>query len=130
MCFQNVRADSNLSVHCLLLALEKVKRDEGRIPDVLYYQIDGGSENTAKAVFGICELIIAKKLAKQIVLSRLPVGHTHEDIDSKFALIWKRVRNQFVLTPLKYAELIKEAMTTASIAMFTTYLSCLITART
>jgi hypothetical protein len=110
--FHNVSNGCNLSLHCLLLALEKVKLEKGRIPDVVYYQIDGGSENTGRAVLGICELIVARGLAKKVVLTRLPVGHTHEDIDSKFALIWKRVRNQFVLTPAQYADLIERALTT------------------
>ncbi len=113
--FHNVSNGCNLSLHCLLMALEKVKRDEGRVPDILYYQIDGGPENTGNAVLGIAELIIIRGLAKQVVLTRLPVGHTHEDIDSKFALIWKRVRNQFVLTPVQYAELITQALTTSKL---------------
>jgi hypothetical protein len=95
-----------------LLALEKVKREEGKIPDVLYYQIDGGPENTANAVFGIAELIILRGLAKTVVITRLPVGHTHEDIDSKFAFIWKKIRNAFVLTPAQYAAEIVDALTT------------------
>jgi hypothetical protein len=89
-----------------------VKREEGRIPDTLFYQIDGGPENTANAVFGIAELIILRGLAKKVVITRLPVGHTHEDIDSKFAFIWKKVRNAFVLTPAQYAAEIIDALTT------------------
>ena len=30
------------------------------------------------------ELLVSKKIAKTIVLTRLPVGHTHEDIDALF----------------------------------------------
>ena len=47
-----------------------------------------------------------------MVITRLPVGHTHEDIDSKFAFIWKRVRNCFVLTPLAYKCAIEESLST------------------
>ncbi len=113
--FHNVPNNGNLSIHCLLLALEKVKRDEGRIPDVLYYQIDGGPENTGNAVLGIAELIVLRGLAKQVVLTRLPVGHTHEDIDAKFAVVWMRVRNQFVLSPIQYATLVERALTTSTL---------------
>ena len=38
------------------------------------------------------------------------MGHTHEDIDSKFAFIWKRVRNRFVLHPLAYKEAIEKSL--------------------
>lgn len=100
--FHNVKTNANTSIHCLLKALEAVVLEEGKLPDVVYYQVDGGSENTADHVLGIIALIVAKKLVKKLIISRLPVGHTHEDIDSKFAFIWKRVRDAFVLTPLAY----------------------------
>ena len=54
--------------------------------------IDGGSENTAKLVLYLCELIVARRLVKQVVLSRLMVGHTHSDIDAAFSRIWCHVR--------------------------------------
>ena len=113
--FHNVRHTQNLSIHCLLLSLEKLVTDGGRIPDVLYYQIDGGTENTGHAFLGVMELLVSRKLAKKIVLTRLPVGHTHEDIDSKFAVIWKRVRNSFVLTPSQYGEVITQCLTTSKL---------------
>jgi len=49
-------------------------------------------------------------LTKKIVVTRLPVGHTHEDIDSKFAFIWRRVRDAFVLTPDAYKEAIESSL--------------------
>jgi hypothetical protein len=113
--FHNVAGTSNLASHALLLALERVREVEGRVPDTLYYQIDGGPENTANAVFGLMELIINRGVAKRIVITRLPVGHTHEDIDSKFAVIWKRIRNKFVLTPAQYANEIERALTTEKV---------------
>ena len=113
--FHNVSNGGNLSIHGLLLALEKCKWEEGRIPDVVYYQIDGGPENTGNAVLGMMELVIMRGLTKKIVVTRLPVGHTHEDIDSKFAVIWKRIRNGFVLTPIQYANAIEQALTTSKL---------------
>ena len=85
-------------------------RNGGTLPDTVYYQIDGGSENSAKVMFGLAELFIAKRLLKQLVLTRLPVGHTHEDIDAKFAKIWVRVRQQHVATMSAYKKLIEEAL--------------------
>jgi hypothetical protein len=109
--FHNVQHNANMALHCFLKALEATVADEGRIPDVVYYQSDGGSENTAHHVFGVTALLIAKGLTKKVVISRLPVGHTHEDIDSKFAFIWRRIRNCFVLTPLAYKVAIEESLT-------------------
>ena len=50
-----------------------------------------GTENSNK--------IIALGLVEIIYYTRLPVGHTHEDIDAKFAKIWKYMRLKSVLTP-------------------------------
>jgi hypothetical protein len=47
----------------------------------------------------ISELLVAKGLCKRVVVTRLPVGHTHEDIDSLFAKIWKKLRRMHVITP-------------------------------
>jgi hypothetical protein len=109
--FHNLVNTANLSIHCFLLALELTLNIEKKLPDTIYYQIDGGSENTSKHVLAICELLVARRLCKRLVLTRLPVGHTHEDIDSKFALIWKRLRDSFVLTPQQYSVAIKTALT-------------------
>ena len=38
--FHNVQMNANTQVHCLLKALEATYLEEGRIPDVLYYQVN------------------------------------------------------------------------------------------
>jgi hypothetical protein len=99
-----------LAIHCWLLSLEQVCKKEGRLPDTIFHQFDGGSENVNKLFLGICELLINKGVCKKIVLSRLKVGHTHEDIDAIFALIWKEVRCSSILTPRQAAIRIKNAL--------------------
>jgi hypothetical protein len=39
-------------------------------------------------------------------VSRLPVGHTHEDIDAIFALIWQALMENDALTPEQYAKIV------------------------
>jgi hypothetical protein len=78
----------------------------------VFVQIDGGSENVAKTVLAMMELIISQRVTKKIVLCRLPVGHTHEDIDSKFAKIWTRVRNAHVLTIGQYMKFVHQVSIT------------------
>jgi hypothetical protein len=48
--------------------LEREYRINGKLPDIIYHQIDGGSENTAKVTLEICELLVAKRLAKKVSL--------------------------------------------------------------
>lgn len=97
--FNNVKAGCNLAIHCWLMNLERVIEKENKLPPTVYYQVDGGSENTARAVLAICELLIIKRLTTKIIFTRLVVGHTHEDIDSKFGKIWTEIRNNHVLSP-------------------------------
>jgi hypothetical protein len=58
--------------------LQYSKAKYGKTPKKLYIQIDGGCENTAKAVLLVCEYLISKGVFEEITISRLPVGHTHE----------------------------------------------------
>ena len=88
--FNNIYNGANLSIHTWLKNLEAVYDSEGgRLPDTIYAQIDGGVENANVTMKGICELLVSRRLTRKVVLTRLPVGHTHEDIDSVFGKIWK-----------------------------------------
>jgi len=81
--FANVQSASNLNIHSFLLQLERRtldKRYGGKLPKTIFLQIDGGSENATDSLLAICALIVAHRLCgvEEIILSRLPVGHTHE----------------------------------------------------
>jgi len=54
--------------------------------------------------------MIIRGLTKKIVVTRLVVGHTHADIDAKFAKIWMKIRNMHVLTAQHYEQLITSAL--------------------
>ena len=53
-------------------------------------------------MMAIFEMIVAVGLTKKIHVTRLPVGHTHEDIDGRFGKIWTAIRSQSILTPQEY----------------------------
>ena len=111
--FHNISNGANLQIHTLLKSIEDVMlAEKGKLPDTVYVQIDGGSENTAKAVLAICELLIHKKLCKRIELTRLIPGHTHDDIDSKFAIIWRGIRGTHIFTNRQYECAIEKLLTT------------------
>ena len=57
----------------------------------------------------ICEIIVACHVCTEIVFTRLPVGHTHEDIDAKFGVLWVHFRLKPVLSPQQYEKEIKAA---------------------
>ena len=133
--FHNLLNDSNLAIHCWLSALERTYKNEQKLPDTLFYQIDGSSINACNLTLGLCELMVAKRLTRflpptlnnmfssilfnfllihfkyrKIVVTRLLVGHTHEDIDAIFAKIWKKCRGRCILSPQQYVQMILSAM--------------------
>ena len=56
------------------------------LPETVYHQFDGGSENANASTVCIAELLVHRGLCRRVVLTRLPVGHTHEDIDQRYAV--------------------------------------------
>ncbi len=53
----------------------------------LHLQVDGGSENWNRYMFGFCALLVKHGIYKKVVLHRLMVGHTHNDVDGWFGLM-------------------------------------------
>jgi hypothetical protein len=85
----------------------------GKLPHTVYIQIDGGSENANKLTLAMMCLIVAKatKLGcQQLFLTRLPPGHTHEDCDAQFGVIWKATRNKPILSPAEYKAIVEECL--------------------
>lgn len=108
--FGNVSKGANLTIYCILCQLEKwVAEHNGAFPDELYVQVDGGSENANKYVLAVLELLTVKRLVRVVYMTRLPTGHTHEDIDAIFAKIWEWFKSNSVLSPQEYATELKAA---------------------
>ena len=78
--------------------LERFKKRYKKFPKTLYIQFDGGPENANDEVVGFMELLVALRVVPEIYLSRLPVGHTHEDIDAMFGIMWVSFRLKPCLT--------------------------------
>ena len=91
--FENIKNGSNLSIYCLFDTLERWKRQFLSFPEEIYLQLDGGLENANKYMLAACEFLVSK-----IVVSRLPTGHTYEDIDAAFAHLWTWLRQKTILT--------------------------------
>ena len=128
--FPTVKKDGNVAIHAFLMALEeRYKENNNELPRTLFLQIDGGQENVTLTMFGICELLIVRGLVdkvvymhrstratvnllsmSQIFVTRLLVGHSHEDIDGKFARIWKRLMGDYLDSPQQYARAVCSAL--------------------
>ncbi len=109
--FHNLPNNTNSQIHTLLCTLEEIRAEsEAKLPDTVYIQVDGGAENANITMLALCELLVARGLTKHVVLSRLMPGHTHEDIDSKFAIVWMRIRNNFFHTHKQWTDAITDAL--------------------
>ena len=89
--------------------LEQFKKRYKKFPKTLYIQFDGGSENANSEVVGCMEILSALRIVQEIFLTRLPVGHTHEDIDAMFGILWVSFRLKPCLTLEAYKQGIIEA---------------------
>ena len=78
-----------------------------KLATTIFLQVDGGYENRYFPLLG--ELLVARGLCETFVMTRLPVGHTHEDVDSRFGTLWKASRGSHLLTPNDYSKLLRKA---------------------
>lgn len=65
----------------------------GKLPPICYIQVDNCSrENKNRFFLSYFELLVATGVFKEVQVSFLPVGHTHEDIDQVFSRVAHRLR--------------------------------------
>jgi hypothetical protein len=77
-------------------------------PEILFVQVDGGSENANKYVLAFLELLVSECIIKEAWYTRLPVGHTHEDLDACFGNISKAFRHKCCHTFRNFDTVVKE----------------------
>ena len=100
---------ADLTIYCILRQIESWRDRHGYFPEEIYLQLDGGSENANQYVLAMLELLVAKNITKVIHYTRLPTGHTHEDIDSCFGVLWRVLRGKCCETLSKYKEMVENA---------------------
>ena len=85
-------ANMMLTTLCGLLQLQCQPETNGRyLRRTLCLQVDGGSENWNRYVFGFMALLVHYDIYEKIELHRLQVGHTHNDVDGWFGLMKMQV---------------------------------------
>ena len=105
---------SSIIIHSLVQAISKALLVTGNTPETLYLQMDNTSaENKNKYVLGWTCYLVQQRIFKDVVVNFLPVGHTHEDIDTfwgKLSSTMKKMRE--VLTPSDFLKAIRTAIAT------------------
>lgn len=101
--FPHIKGGANVACEVLLHEIEKrmldCKTNDLTMPQILFLQIDGGPENISKTFYALCEQLVRDGMFYRVEVCRLPVGHTHEDIDALFGVLWRKAQQQTVMTP-------------------------------
>jgi hypothetical protein len=93
--FPWVKTGANLTVTAFICALSHLqsfanidKPGQGlsvtQLPPQLHLAVDGGAENVNKTMFGFAASLILSNVFQLVTMSRLPVGHTHNQLDQCF----------------------------------------------
>ena len=86
----NCKHGTNLTIQALHLVLLKewIRGGRTRLPRVLFLQLDNCSkQNKSQYLIAYLGLLVGWDVFEEVILSFLPVGHTHEDIDQLFSRI-------------------------------------------
>jgi hypothetical protein len=101
-----------------LSQLDKYRTDHsGKYPEELYIQVDGGSENANNTLLAALELLVIKRMVRIIHYSRLPTGHTHEDIDACFGNIKKFLNGRHFNTLDDFSKVLTEGFKDSKIPL-------------
>lgn len=88
----------------------------GLLVPVAFSQIDNASDNKNRWVLGFFAWLVLIGWVKEVQLSMMMVGHTHEDIDALFKRItehWRKIH--YVLTPDSFMQCLQAAIPDATI---------------
>lgn len=88
---EDFASDGNLTIHCLLSVL--LTMDIKSLPKKLMIQMDNTSrENKNNTVLRFAGYLVERQLFESVVISFLPVGHTHCDVDQLFSCFSRELK--------------------------------------
>jgi hypothetical protein len=109
-CPHNFAQGHNVTIQAVLDTLIQLMKDNGwaKLPEVLYLQLDNTTkQNKGRFLLAFLALLVEAGSFRKIIVSFLPVGHTHEDIDQFFSRIAVALRRHDAHSRLMLADLLK-----------------------
>ena len=88
----SIKGDANLNIEGIRRTLASLF-EATPMPSTLYIQADNASDNKCWAMLAFLGMLVHHGYTKDIFLSFLMVGHTHEDIDQLFSVIARHFRS-------------------------------------
>jgi hypothetical protein len=97
---RNIKHGTNIVIECLHHIFCHILSIKKHIPPVVFLQLDNTTkQNKNQFMIGWLSCLVAWKVVRKVVVSFLPVGHTHEDpgINSNCVMICSfNVRSRFI----------------------------------
>lgn len=95
----HVRQGHNTTVEIIWRVLNDMLDKEGKISPILLLQLDNTCKsNKGTTLFAFLFMLVHFGIVAKIVVSYLPVGHTHEDIDQFFSRFATALRRNDAIT--------------------------------
>ena len=80
-----IKAGANMALTSFMRSLQLIMEGSHTVPHTMYIQVDGGKENWNKCTLALFDLLFdLYPTLSNLYVSRLPVGHTHVDLDRFF----------------------------------------------
>lgn len=81
--------DVNLS---LLLSYIRARHNQGRMQRHLHLQLDGGADLRGFGLIQLIGILLSLGWFDRVTIASLIPGHTHEDVDGMFSMLWKGLK--------------------------------------
>ena len=87
--------DSNKTVSQLMEVLLHTQQELGHLPRKLFFQSDNCPRDLKNQfVLAFFNLLCQMDIFEEILVSHLPIGHTHADVDQWFSIIGSQIRKK------------------------------------
>ena len=92
-CPAHLAQGHNVTIQALVDTLVHLKKADHTLPPCLLLQLDNTTKQCkGKFLMAFLGLLVHEGVFKKVIVSFLPVGHTHEDIDQFFSRVSKQLR--------------------------------------
>ena len=105
---------SNVTIDTLHRVLDDIYATDEDLPDILFLQLDNTTRQCkAQYVMAWCAYLVHMGTFKEVYISFLPKGHTHEDIDQFFSRIAAYLAKHDCPSPLAFVDCVEKSFTFA-----------------
>ena len=106
----HVAQGHDVTIEVLWRVINDVQSEEGRVPPVLLLQLDNTTkQNKGRFLFAFLALLVHHNVFDKVLVSFLPVGHTHEDIDQMFSRFAEYLRGHNARSRAEMADAMRRA---------------------